>query len=130
MNLEIKAQGFFCNTWPIMTIIQAENKYQYPLEEETDVSITLDDAPFQLGMYNKSFGTNHVWDTKTDDAGNITADKFIEIKEIQIDDVSILRLLSKVDYNSKEQGSIIVHDNCLRFNGDWNFAIGEIHTTG
>jgi hypothetical protein len=76
-------------------------------------------------MYNKSFGTNQIWDTKLDESGNILADKFIQIKEIEIDEVSILWLLRKVDYNSKEQGYLMVTDNCLRFNGNWNFPIGE-----
>lgn len=125
MNLEIKAQGFFCNTWPVMTIIQAENKYEYQIEEETDVNATLDNAPFQIGMYNKSFGTNRVWDTKSDSSGNIVADKFIKIKDITMDGVSVLHLLVKMDYNSKEQGCYTIYDSCLRFNGNWNFDIGE-----
>lgn len=108
-----------------MTIIQAENKYEYQIEEETAVSVTLDNAPFQLGMYNKSFGTNRIWDTKTDSDGNIVADKFIKIKDIIIDEVSVLHLLTKIDYDSKEQGCTTVHDGCLRFNGYWKFNIGE-----
>jgi hypothetical protein len=125
MNLKIKTAGFFCNTWPVMTIIQGENKYEYQIEEESDVNLVLDNAPFQIGMFNKSFGKNRIWDTKTDSSGNILEDKFIEIKEIEIDEVSVLHLLTKIDYNSKEQGCCIVHDRCLRFNGHWNFDIGE-----
>jgi hypothetical protein len=125
MNLEIKAQGFFCNTWPVLTITQNGTKFEYSVENETDVSIVLDNAPFQLGMYNKSFGTNRVWDTKTDNNGNIVQDKFIKFTKISIDDVSVLPLLIKIDYNSKEQGCHIVHDACLRFNGDWHFPIGD-----
>lgn len=125
MNLEIKATGFFYNTWPILTITQNGTKFDYPIENETDVSIVLENAPFQLGMYNKSFGTNKIYDTKLDASGNILEDKFIKIEEIEIDEVSILWLLRKVDYNSKEQGCLIVHDNCLRFNGGWNFPIGD-----
>ena len=125
MNLEIKAHGFFCNTWPVLTIAQNGTKFEYSVENETDVSIVLDNAPFQLGMHNKSFGTNKIYDTKLDASGNILADKFIKIEEIKIDEVSVLRLLPKVDYNSKEQGSIIIHDSCLRFNGDWSFPIGN-----
>lgn len=139
MNLEIKAHGFFCNTWPVLTITQHGTKFEYPVEEETDISIVLDNAPFQLGMHNKnkqfrlvhsgmhnnSFSTNRVWDTKSDASGNIIADKFIELKEIKIDEVSVLRLLPKVDYDSEEQGSIAIHDNCLRFNGDLNFPISD-----
>lgn len=125
MNLEIKATGFFYNTWPILTITQNGTKFDYPIENETDVSIVLENAPFQLGMYNKSFGTNKIYDTKLDASGNILEDKFIKIEEIEIDEVSILWLLRKVDYNSKEQGCLMVTDSCLRFNGEWNFPIGD-----
>ena len=38
MNLEIKATGFFYNTWPILTITQNGTKFDYPIENETDVT--------------------------------------------------------------------------------------------
>ena len=66
MNLEIKAHGFFCNTWPVLTIAQNGTKFEYSVENETDVSIVLDNAPFQLGMHNKSFGTNKIYDTNNE----------------------------------------------------------------
>jgi len=125
MNLTLNMQGSFCNGWPILTITQDENKYDHTIEEHTSVSMDLDNRPFRLGMYNKSFGNNHRWDTKTDQSGNILEDKFIKFTDILIDDVSVLHLLTKIDYNSKEQGCHIVHDSCLRFNGYWNFPIGD-----
>ena len=80
-------QGSFCNGWPILTITQDENKYDHTIEEHTSVSMDLDNRPFRLGMYNKSFGNNHRWDTKTDQSGNILEDKFIKFTDILIDDV-------------------------------------------
>ena len=85
MNITLNMQGSFCNNWPILTITQDENKYEHLVEEQTSVSMDLDNAPFRLGMYNKSFGNNHIWDTKTDQSGNILEDKFIKFTDILID---------------------------------------------
>jgi len=125
MNLKINALGSFCNSWPILTITQNNNKFEYSIQEETTLNIVLDNAPFQIGMYNKSFGTNRVWDTKTDSDGNIIQDKSIKINLIEIDEVDISHLLIKLDYNSIEQGYLTIHDSHIRFNGEWNFPTGK-----
>ena len=125
MNLRLELVGARVNTWPILTIKQGDKRYDFTVEGETVVDITLDDATFSLGMYNKSFGQNHVWDTSIDKQGNVLQDKFIQINSFLIDEVEINDLFMWMTYSSIEQGDQVLHDGVIRFNGCWHFDIQD-----
>tara|TARA_R110000803_G_scaffold197390_1_gene260912 strand:- start:1030 stop:1557 length:528 start_codon:yes stop_codon:yes gene_type:complete len=120
MQLEIEIDGFDCNSWPKLTIRQ-NNKtvYEQFVINSHTVDMQLENKPFSIGMENKSFGDNDVWDTKTDADGNITADKYLVIKKISIDDVNFENNLRKIPYQRAEHGPTIIHDQTIRFNGYW-----------
>lgn len=119
MKLDLNVIGTFCNTWPELTIQQNNNiVFCNHIENITSISLTLDYAPFAVGMQNKKFGENNEWDTLVDQDNNILADKTIIINEFLLDDVSILGLLKYLNYNDTT-----IDDNILRFNGNWNFDI-------
>jgi len=125
MNLKLDLLGTCVNTWPILTIKQGDKRYDYTVEGATVLDIDLDDDSFSLGMYNKSFGQNHVWDTKIDKDGAVVEDKYIQINRFEIDDVDISDLFMWMTYSSIEQGDQVLHDGVIRFNGCWNFDIPD-----
>ncbi len=124
MRLEMDIEGFYCNSWPKLTIKQ-NNKTHYEefVINSHKVDMQLDNKPFTIGMENKSFGENNVWDTNIDENGNITADKYIGIKNISLDDVNFENNLYKLPYQSTEHGPVISHDQTIRFNGYWQIDV-------
>ena len=140
MHLEMEIEGFYCNSWPKFTIKQ-NNKiiYEEFVINSQKVDMQIEDKPFTIGMKNKSFGANDVWDTCLDDNGNITADKYIVLKNISLNDVNFEHYLHKLPYNSVEQGTTTTFDQTIRFNGYWqidtndnpyNWIIDLANTTG
>tara|TARA_R110001592_G_scaffold167787_1_gene403445 strand:+ start:18 stop:539 length:522 start_codon:yes stop_codon:yes gene_type:complete len=125
MKLYLKLRGEQGHNWPILNIKQDGVFQKFEIIEFQEIDIDLDNAPFTLGMYNKLFGKNRIWDTKVDREGNIIADKIIWIERFEIDEVDIIHLLPKLSYNSIEQGFLTINDKCIRFNGNWSFDIGE-----
>lgn len=125
MNLKLDLVGTCVNTWPVLTIKQGDKRYDYTIEGASVLDIDLDDDSFSLGMYNKSFGQNHIWDTKIDEDGHVVEDKYIQINRFEIDDVDISDLFMWMTYSSIEQGDQVLHDGVIRFNGCWNFDISD-----
>lgn len=125
MKLYLKLRGEHSNSWPILTISQCETKFEYEITENFDISLDLNNEPFSIGMFNKNFGTKRIWDTKVDTDGKIIQDKIIWVDRLEIDEVDITNILKNIDYKSIENGYISVGDKCLRFNGYWNFDIGD-----
>ena len=125
MNLKLELVGTCVNTWPILTIKQGNKRYDYTVEGATVLDIDLDDNSFSLGMYNKSFGQNRVWDTKIDENNNVVEDKYIQINSFLIDEVEINDLFMWMTYSSIEQGDQVLHDGVIRFNGYWHFDIQD-----
>jgi len=125
MKLLLDLVGELGHSWPILTIEQNNKLHEYEIIESKVIEVSLDNSPFTLGMRNKLFGENRIWDTKSDKDGNIIADKVIQIKGFMIDEVDVVHLLSKMVYSSKEHSDITVHDAIIRFNGCWKFPITE-----
>ena len=120
MQLQMELTGFYCNSWPKLTIKQ-NNKTLYDefVENFHTVDMQIENKPFSIGMENKSFGEDNIWDTHTDSNGNITADKYFVIKNITLDDVNFEHNLHKLPYQSVEHGETSSHDQSIRFNGYW-----------
>jgi len=125
MNLHLNLRGECGHNWPIIKIKQNAKVHEYEINEHKEIDIALDNAPFTIGMYNKLFGKNRIWDTKSNSNGDIIADKIIWIDRLEINEVDVAHLLPKLSYNSIEQGFLSIYDKCIRFNGDWLFDIGE-----
>lgn len=125
MQICIDLQGSFCNSWPELTIVQDDLAINRSIENSQQIQIELQNKPFSIGMLNKSFGNNNVWDTNTDSNNNIVEDKSILINSLKIDDVEFVHHLNKLDYNSIEHGSLRIYDCTIRFNGQWTIGTGE-----
>ena len=125
MQICIDLQGSFCNSWPELTIVQDDLVINRLIENNQQIQIELQNKPFSIGMLNKSFGNNNMWDTKSDSDNNIVEDKLILINSLKIDDVEIAHHLNKLDYNSIEHGSLKIYDCTIRFNGQWDICTGE-----
>ena len=125
MNLKLNLVGTFVNSWPILTIKQGNKRHEYTVKGNTELDIDLADETFTLGMYNKSFGQNHVWDTVIDKQGNVVEDKYIQINRFDIDEVDVTELFIFMTYRSIEQGDQVLHDGVIRFNGCWKFDIPD-----
>tara|TARA_R110000822_G_scaffold309489_1_gene439228 strand:- start:1535 stop:2062 length:528 start_codon:yes stop_codon:yes gene_type:complete len=120
MHLGMEIKGFYCNSWPKLTIKQ-NNKILYEefIVNSHIVDMQIENKSFTIGMENKSFGKDNVWDTLVDNNGTITADKYLVIKNISLDDVNFENNLRKIPYQSTEHGPTIIHDQTIRFNGYW-----------
>lgn len=125
MKLHLKLFGNCVNTYPMLSIKQNNKLLEFEIVDNKELNLDLKNTTFTLGMSNKLFGQNRIWDTVLDSQGNIIADKNITINCFEIDDVDIVHLLKKLDYVSKEHGSITVDDACIRYNGHWEFSISE-----
>ena len=120
MHLEMEIEGFYCNSWPKLTIKQ-NNKilYEESVVNSQKVDMQIENKPFTIGMENKSFGSNNIWDTHVDNDGNVIADKYIVIKNIALDDVNFEHNLHKLPYQSIEHGATNTFDQSIRYNGHW-----------
>lgn len=123
INLKITASGNYCNTWPELHIAVNNISQTFTIKEDIviDLSFKLPkNNTLTFGMINKSFGKNGIWDTAIDEnSGSIVNDKFIKIKDIQINEVSVIDFLDKYFYQS-DQEPIQIHDQTLRFNGQYS----------
>lgn len=92
MKIFIDVIGTFCNSWPSM-IVEINEKliYEDTIKERQQILIEVNDLlpkanKIIIGMNNKSFGKNRVWDTKTHN-NKIIEDKTIKILSLKLDDV-------------------------------------------
>lgn len=100
INFEIEVEPSFCNDWPKL-IVEYNNdiifddicfkkkNYKFKLKKNNKLKNFL-----AIGMNNKRFGKNHVWDTKIEN-NIITADKTIKIIVCKLDDICVKDLLFK-----------------------------------
>jgi hypothetical protein len=92
MKISVKAIGTFCNTWPNLVIeINNQKIYDGLLEGAQDIELYHDDLlkkgnMFVIGMNNKSFGKNRIWDTKSEN-NKIIEDKSIKIQSLKLEGV-------------------------------------------
>jgi hypothetical protein len=103
IKLDIKIRGTFCNSWPRL-VIEFNNKkiFREEIQNDQKLSIILDgvqdnDNLLILGMDNKSFGTNGVWDTRI--INNVVAeDKKIIIDSLKLNDIECKDLFKQKFY--------------------------------
>lgn len=103
IKLDIKIRGTFCNSWPRL-VVEFNNKkiFHEEIQNDQELSITLDtvqdnDNLLILGMDNKSFGTNRVWDTKIIN-NVVTEDKKIIIDSLKLNDIECKDLFKQKFY--------------------------------
>ena len=125
MRLYLKLRGEKGHSYPKLTLKQNEKVLEFEIVDNKEIDLDLDNANFTLGMYDKLFGKNQIWDTIIDSENNIVADKVIYIDRFEIDGVDIVHLFPKLTYESVEHGYMTIHDACIRFNGDWKFPIED-----
>ncbi len=124
MRLEMEIEGFYCNSWPKLTIKQNNNtQYEELVINSQKVDMQIENKQFTIGMENKSFGKDNLWDTIVDNNGTITSDKYLMIKTISLDDVNFEHNLYKLPYQSVEHGETYSHDQSIRFNGFWQIDV-------
>lgn len=120
MHLEMQIEGFYCNSWPKLTIKQnSKTIYEEFVENLHTIDMQIENKPFSIGMENKLFGTDNVWDTVIDADGNIITDKYLAVKKISLDGANFENNLYKLPYQSIEHGPTMVHDQTICFNGHW-----------
>ena len=107
MNLKLNLVGTFVNSWPILTIKQGNKRYEYTVKGNTELDIDLADETFTLGMYNKSFGQNHVirfngcW--KFDIPDGIPLNCIIEMRNRSLDDIEVINHFSDYTIRDKDE---------------------------
>ena len=129
IKLEINVEPSFCNSWPNL-VIEFNQKLIFKDEicENKKIVFDLHDAlPSQnllaIGMDNKSFGKNHLWDTISNN-NLIVADKTLTINDCLLDDISIKDVLLKNFFHVKrvdKQPSYfpdkLYSTGCMNYNG-------------
>jgi hypothetical protein len=129
IKLEIELEPSFCNSWPNI-VVEFNKKLIFKDEicENKKLCLDLQDAlPSQnslvIGMDNKSFGKNHVWDTISNN-NMIVADKTLTINDCMLNDISIKDILLKNFFHIKrvdKQPSYfpdkIYSTGCMNYNG-------------
>ena len=96
MKIDIVAVGTFCNSWPNL-VVEVNNETLFDGEIQNTKSITLEFEKtvkkgnnIIIGMNNKSFGKDNIWDTKTEN-NVIKEDKTIKILSLKLDGVECKR---------------------------------------
>lgn len=127
--LKINTIGTFCNEYPkcLITLNNQtfydgyinDNVFQIPLSEEFNSIV--------ITHYDKHFGKNRRWDTKTQN-NQITADRKIVIVDMLIDDISFKTAFNKFNFiQAPQDKEPIVEsqtwDGNFNFNGHVKFEI-------
>ena len=130
-KLTIQLSSTYCNRWPEITVVVDDSAvYSCSVVKNKDITIDIPDSgkhKVEIGMLNKHFGINNVWDTKTDSGGNIVEDLTLTILDAQVDTVSIRDILLKNLFTVvKSSGQEflddqIYSDGTVNFNGKFVF---------
>lgn len=133
IKLDLKIKGTFCNSWPRL-VVEFNNKkiLHKVIEDVVHLTLCLEDLKKEnnllvLGMDNKSFGTNKVWDTRTLD-NVITQDKTIKVLSLKLDDVECKELFGNKFYvkRSGQQPSyfpdVVNALDTMNYNGYFNLT--------
>lgn len=129
INLSLDIEGTECNTWPNL-IIEFNKKiiYNNNIQNKKTINLELsnikqDKNELILGMNNKSFGKNNVWDTISKD-NKIIKDKTLIIIDCKLNDVSVLDILKNnlyrinlVDKQPSYYPTKIYADGVMNYNG-------------
>ena len=133
-QLCIQASSQYCNRWP--TLVVYHNGiliYTEIIEKQSTINIKLDsfdDKPntLSVGMKGKMFGKDNVYDTVLED-GYIKEDLQIHLQKVTLNDVSILDMLIKNDFNIElVEGMKPYHKTKFKCNGEMCFN-GYYQTT-
>lgn len=109
MKIIIDIKGTFCNTWPNLVVeINKQEIFSGKIENEQSIQLQFNQLQntgnrFVIGMNNKSFGENGVWDTKIKD-NKIIQDKTLSVESIRLDDVECKSLLHNTFYVHRVKG--------------------------
>lgn len=99
VKIVINLQGTFCNNWPCGQVdINGNTVFNGQIKDEQLIEFCLscqDHGSIVITHYDKQNGDNGIWDTKIDEDGNILEDRAIIIKDIVINDVSIVEYIQQ-----------------------------------
>lgn len=137
MNLlSLHLRPTHCNRWPQLVVdFNDQNLTSKIIESEQVIDLEFngvnDNNTITIGIDNKSFGDNGIWDTEVDQNNNVVNDLTLELVDVKINDVSVLDVLLKNRYQVRQQPgqdhlpSEIDNDNIIRFNGYFLFKYSE-----
>lgn len=127
--LDLTITPSWCNRWPNFFItfndkVVFNNEIQRPQK----ISIELDSKEqncLQMGINNKSFGTNNQWDTQVEN-DQIVQDLFVRIDSCKINDVDINDLIQRNQYTVYRQSGQDhmpekIYSEVCNFNGYFEF---------
>lgn len=129
INLSLEIIGTECNGWPNL-IVEFNKKviYNHTIEGMKTIEIQLRDVKdnenkLVIGMTNKRFGKNHIWDTVTKD-NKIIQDKTVKINKCMLNDVDVTDVLKNnlfrvnlVDKQPSYYPTKIYTDGIMNYNG-------------
>lgn len=132
-TLKINAISHYCNHWPTLVVKHNnETIYSEQIKEQHSIEFDLqpkdDDNLIQVGMTGKMFGANNIFDTKALN-GKILQDLRIDLHKVTLDDVSILDLLTRNDFQIEHtEGMAKDHVKSIKGQGEICFN-GHYFTT-
>lgn len=134
--LSLHLRPTYCNKWPTLIVdINNQNLMSKIINNEQVVDLEFNSVDgcntISIGLDNKSFGINGIWDTEVDQHNTVLNDLTLELVDVKINDVSVLDILLKNKYQIQQQSgqdhlpNEIDNDNIMRFNGHFLFKYEE-----
>lgn len=132
MKIDIEVIGTHCNTWPTLVLeINNDKVYCDTVKSRQKISLEYKSLKQQgnklvIGMTNKSFGGNGVWDTVSKN-NVIIEDKTIEILSLKLDDVDCKDLfknrfyVKRTDKQPSYFPDVIESIGVMNYNGYFSF---------
>jgi hypothetical protein len=128
-TLEIDLLPNWCNQWPELLIRFNDTViFQNLIKEKQTVKLSLhsknQNNTLNIGLNNKRFGENGIYDTVLNEDNNIVNDLFLEIVDVKIDSISIKQALINKNYQTKQDDttSEIYSDGQMFYNGYFLFT--------
>lgn len=128
-TLKISTVGTFCNEYPKCSISINDTLFYNGYIDKKVFEIPLDNTLNRITIrhYDKHFGLNHRWDTKSQN-DKIIADRTISILDMSIDDISFKSAFDKFEFVQEPQNKEPIinkktWDGYFNFNGYVTFNI-------
>jgi hypothetical protein len=133
MKIDIEVCGTFCNTWPNLIVeLNDEKIHDHTIEGEQSISMEVDNLiqknnKIFVGMNNKSFGKNKIWDTETHN-NEIKKDKTIRVLSIKLDGVECKDLfdnkfhVKRSDKQPTYFPDVVESVDTMNYNGYFGFS--------